>query len=211
MQQNHPTTAGPSGPEGGDFESGAPATAAQAAARRANSADATGPHVSAETDLWSGRTHWRHYAGRIALWVFGNLLTAILVGMLTSRVEGVTWVGGVWIVLGLVVVSGLVVLGRVVLRVLGTYFRLTTQRLFIERGILSRTIDQTELIRVDDVRMHQSLLNRMFDVGTVMLLTTDTTDRSVTIEGVKNPKEVAEAVRQQMRLLRGKSVFVETL
>jgi membrane protein YdbS with pleckstrin-like domain len=97
------------------------------------------------------------------------------------------------------------------LRVLGTYFRLTTQRLFIERGILSRTIDQTELIRVDDVRMHQSLLNRMFDVGTVMLLTTDTTDRSVTIEGVKNPKEVAEAVRQQMRLLRGKSVFVETL
>ncbi len=211
MQQDQPTTAGPSGREGGDSESGAPATAAQAAARRANAADVPGPRDAAETDLWSGRTHWRHYAGRIALWAFGNLVAAILVGMLTSRVERLTWIGGVWIVLGLVVVSGVVALGRVVLRVLGTYFRLTTQRLFIERGILSRTIDQTELIRVDDVRMQQSLLNRMFDVGSITLLTTDTTDRSVTIEGVRDPRRVAEAVRQQMRSLRGKSVFVETL
>ncbi|MEK7710715.1 MAG: PH domain-containing protein [Planctomycetota bacterium] len=211
MQQNQPTTAGPSGHTGGETDSDAPAAAVQAAARRANSVDATGPRDAAETDLWSGRTHWRHYAGRIALWACGNLVAAILVGMLTSRVKLLTWVGGVWIVLGLVVVSGVVVLGRVALRVMGTYFRLTTQRIFIERGILSRTIDQTELIRVDDVRMQQSLLDRMFDVGSITLLTTDATDRSVTIEGVKNPKEVAEALRQQMRSLRGKSVFVETL
>ncbi|MDO8629502.1 MAG: PH domain-containing protein [Phycisphaerales bacterium] len=211
MQPNQPPTAGPSGREGGDSESGAPATAVQAAARRADSADVTGPRDAAETDLWSGRTHWRHYAGRIALWAFGNLAAAILVGMLTSRVEWLTWVGATWTVLCLVIVSGIVNLGRVVLRVLGTYFRLTTQRLFIERGILSRTIDQTELIRVDDVRMQQSLLDRMFNVGNVMLLTTDATDRSVTIEGVKSPKEVAETVRNRRRALRGKSLFVENL
>jgi len=188
-----------------------------AAARQAETPIQADPGIAAgsrdtvEMVLWAGRTHWRHYVGRIILWILGNLLASVLVGWLTSRVDWLTSGGAVWIVLGVVFVSGGLVLGRVALRVMGTYFRLTTQRLFIERGILSRTIDQLELTRIDDVRVYQTLLDRMFDIGSITLLTTDVTDRVVTIDGVRDPGRVSEAVRQQMRALRGKSLFVETL
>ncbi len=164
-----------------------------------------------ESDIWSGRTQWLHFAGRIALWLFVNLMGAVLIGMLSARVEWLTWVGASLAIVVLVLVSGVLMLGRIVLKVLGTGYRLTSQRLFVERGILSRTTDQIELIRVDDVRSYQSMVNRLFDLGTISLLTTDATDRVVTIEGIKAPHSVAEAVRGRVRSLRAKSVHVESI
>ncbi len=164
-----------------------------------------------ESELWTGRTHWRHFAGRIALWAFGNVVVSILLGVVASKADWLSWTGAMAAVFGVVLVSGAIVLGRVALKVLGTYYRLTSQRLFIERGILGRTVDQMELIRVDDVRMVQTFLDRIFAVGSISLLTTDSTDRAVTIEGVEKPDSVAEAIRTQMRTLRGKSLYVESL
>ena len=114
-------------------------------------------------------------------------------------------------VMGIFVVTAISILGGAIVRILQTHYRLTTQRLFIDRGILSRSMDQTELLRVDDVRMLQSFVNRIFNIGTVLLVTTDVTDRSVAIVGIKDPIRVTELIRQQMRTLRGKVLVVENM
>jgi len=163
-----------------------------------------------ETELWSGRTSWKHYAGRIGLWVVANILFSALIGWIASaRKWELSWV--IWTVLAGVVVSGLIFIIPVFLRIISRRYRLTSQRLFIERGILSQTIDQTELIRVDDVRLEKTLLDRIFGLGTVSLLSTDVSDRLVVIEGVNNAEKVAESVRTNMRAQRGKALFVENL
>jgi len=100
---------------------------------------------------------------------------------------------------------------RVAWRILQKGYRLTSERLFIEIGVLSRTVDQTELVRVDDVRVHQSLMDRVFGLGSVEVVSTDATDRNVMIEGIADPDRVAEMVRENMRSLRRKSLFVENL
>ena len=165
----------------------------------------------AETELWVGRTHWKHYAGRLVLWVASNVLVAGLLAWLASRVDWLAAGGVFWAVVAVLVVSGVVVVGRVFVRILGHRYRLTTQRLFIERGILSQTVDQTELIRVDDVRLYKSFLDRMFGLGSVAVLSTDATDREILIEGIREPGKVAEAIRTHMRVMRRKSLFVENL
>lgn len=165
----------------------------------------------AETELWTGRTQWKHYAGRLVLWVVGNILVAVLLGWLASHVGWLTARGVFWVIVGIIVVSGILVVGRVFIRILGLRYRLTTQRLFIERGILSRTVDQTELIRVDDVRLYKSFLDRLFGLGSVAILSTDATDREILIEGIAEAEQVAEAIRAHMRVLRRKSLFVENL
>jgi len=163
-----------------------------------------------EAELWTGRTSWKHYAGRVSLWIVANVLFAALIGWLAStRKWELSWV--IWTVLGGVLVSGLILLIPVFLRIISRRYRLTSQRLFIERGILSQTIDQTELIRVDDVRVEKTFLDRVFGVGTVSLLSTDVSDRLVVIEGIDNAERVAEAVRSNMRTQRGKALFVENL
>ena len=74
-----------------------------------------------------------------------------------------------------------------------------------------RTADPTKLIRVDDVRVEKTFIDRVFGVGTVSLLSTDVSDRLVVIEGIDNAEKVAEAVRTNMRTQRGKALFVENL
>ena len=164
-----------------------------------------------ETELWTGRTSWKHYAGRVSLWIVANVLFAALIGWLASARKWFELPGVIWIVLGGVFVSGLIFIIPVFLRIISRRYRLTSQRLFIERGILSQTIDQTELIRVDDVRLEKTLIDRVFGLGTVSLLSTDVSDRLVVIEGIDNAEKVAEAVRTNMRTQRGKALFVENI
>jgi len=173
-------------------------------------ASASAQPAAPETELWIGRTSWKHHAGRISLWIVANILFSALIGWFASAQK---WELAVvlWTVLAGVVVSGLIYIIPVFLRIISRRYRLTSQRLFIERGILNQTIDQTELIRVDDVRLEKTLVDRLFGLGTVSLLSTDVSDRLVVIEGIDNADRVAEAVRTNMRTQRGKALFVETL
>lgn len=169
------------------------------------------PPQGPETDLWAGRISLKYFLGRICGWLTSIIVVSILAYILVDRTDWVNGRTATWFVLALAASSGAVVMGGVLLRVLGTHYRLTTQRLFITRGILSHSVDQTELIRVDDVRLYKSLFGRLFDVGNVTVLTTDASDRNIQIEGVNAPDAVAENIRGRMRALRGRSVYVESL
>ncbi|MCC7292688.1 MAG: PH domain-containing protein [Phycisphaerales bacterium] len=174
---------------------------------RASAAEAPPGEVAKESEIWTGRTHWKHFLPGLVLWVIGASVVTWL--LLLAKGDG----GGAWswVIAFLWLGSGLFVLGRMVARILGHRYRLTTQRLFIERGILSQTIDQTELIRVDDVRMHKSVLDRIFGLGTVEIASSDATNPSVRIVGVAGPETVAEHVRANMRIMRKRAVFVENV
>lgn len=167
---------------------------------RGNGADL---EPEAEKELWVGHTNWKHFADLILV-ALGWSVIAVIVGFIMPRVMG--WIVGIMAALGWLYVAG-----RILHAILNYRYRLTTQRLFIERGILSRTIDQAELIRVDDVRIHKTLLNRFTGLGSIEIFSTDTSNRQVTIRGVPQPEHIADTIRQRMRELRQKSLFVESL
>ena len=170
------------------------------------------PETGTEEDIWAGRTHWKHFAGLLALWLLGNLAVCALVIWAAPRWGWLTFRHGLTLIAVVLSLTGLEFVGRrVLLRIFDHRYRLTTQRLFIERGFLSQTIDQTELIRVDDVRIHKTLLGRILGVGSVGIVSTDATDRQITIEGIAQADEVAEAIRDRTQALRRKSLFVENL
>lgn len=160
---------------------------------------------TAEATVWIGRTHWMHFAGSLAL----AMLVVVLASFLCLQMRSRGGVFGIWLVV--VAACAVIVGGRILLRVLSCRYRLTDQRLFIERGIFAQTIDQTELIRVDDVRLRKTLANRLLGLGSIEVLSTDVTDREVVIEGVRGPETIAEQIRGNMRTLRRKSLFIEKL
>jgi membrane protein YdbS with pleckstrin-like domain len=186
--------------------------AAEPADVEAPEATAVAPsEPGAEQELWSGRTDWRHYIGRFTLWA----VAVVGIGYLLIRVSNPTGVLHGWRTFWAVVVSAIlltaVILGKALAQMLGARYRLTTQRLFIERGILRQTVDQTELIRVDDVRIERSIVARVLGIGSVIILSTDASDHRTVIPGVSRPQEVAEHIRTHMRRLRRKSLYVENL
>lgn len=161
-----------------------------------------------ETELWRGRRSWRSYGGSAVLW----LIATIVVVWLWVRLggNGRAWVGTIawFVILG----SAVGVVARAAYGVMSRSYRLTSQRLFIADGLLSRTTDQTELIRVDDVRVHQSVWDRVFGVGRVEVVSTDATQPNLHVDGIRDATQVAEHIRNNMRRLRGKrSLYVESL
>jgi membrane protein YdbS with pleckstrin-like domain len=167
-----------------------------------------GPAVGPETPLWQGRGDWRYQIGAIALFFVVAIAVLILVAFIINQPDKrVYWWAGGLVVLAFAVRAGWILF----VHMFGTRYRLTSQRLFIDHGILSRTTDQVELIRVDDVRIRQRLLDRMFGIGSVDVLSTDVSDAKTAIVGIADPDRVAEHIRSHMRKLRQKSLYIENL
>jgi hypothetical protein len=76
---------------------------------------------------------------------------------------------------------------------------LTTERLQIVRGILSRSTEEIELTRVRDVSYEQSLAQRALGIGTVHVIGTDVTTPMVVLHDIEEPEQVKEMIREAVR------------
>ena len=109
----------------------------------------------------------------------------------------------VWGVLLLPVVGlGLILLARAWYRVASTRYRLTTQRLFAQTGLIAKNLEEVELFRVKDVTLRQGVLDRLLGVGTVMVLSTDDTAPELDLAGIRDPLAAKEALRTAFRAAR---------
>ena len=143
-----------------------------------------GEHV-----VFEGHPSWRallsFYVGGIAAAVAIAVVVGLLGGVLLAVLVGAALVGGV-IVFG------------VVKRTATTYL-VSTQRLYIRRGLLAKRVQQTNIDRVQNVNTEQSLRERMLRVGTVDFDTAGTDDSEFKFVGIASPREVVNAVDRAQR------------
>ncbi len=71
-------------------------------------------------------------------------------------------------------------------------YRVTNQRLLILNGIIARDKLQILLIRIKDLNLHQSVVERVFNVGSVEVISTDETTDKLMIENVGHPNAFYE-------------------
>jgi len=152
-----------------------------------------------------------HFASRFVAWGLVSVVATIVIVQTANRADWLDWKGAILAILATVLGSAVLILGKVAVRVLGTRYRVTSQRMFVHRGLLSQTIDQTELIRVDDVRIYKTVVDRLFGLGTVGIVSSDFSDGELRIDGVAQPEEVAEAIRSCARALRQRAMYVENI
>jgi uncharacterized membrane protein YdbT with pleckstrin-like domain len=170
-------------------------------------AAATATAAVPEKTLWTGRFSARAESLHFILWlVWLGILATLYLTLLAQQTRPVHL-----FLLGAALLPGLLLLFRTAIEKLSTRYRLTNQRLFRQRGLLSRRLDELELIRVDDVSVTQDFVQRLLNVGTVTLLTTDSTDPKLTIEGIADPLALKELIRTQVRARRSRTTFLETL
>ena len=91
---------------------------------------------------------------------------------------------------------------RVWYRVASMRYRLTTQRLFAQTGLIAKDLEEVELFRVKDVTLNQGVLQRMLGVGNVVVLSTDDTAPRLELAGIRDPMEAKEKIRDAFRAAR---------
>ncbi len=71
------------------------------------------------------------------------------------------------------------------LNVLGTSYRITSRRVVVETGVLSKHLEQVDLYRVTDYAVERPFLQRVMGTGNFTLLTVDRTASQVTLSNIK--------------------------
>jgi membrane protein YdbS with pleckstrin-like domain len=114
--------------------------------------------------------------------------------------EDQSWtVGGYRIIagfgLGLIVVFALVMK---IVRLKMTRYEVSPDRIEWSRGILDRRVDNIDMFRVIDLKMRRSVLDCIFGIGTVGLITTDKDkkDPKFEFEKIHSPRELYDIIKK---------------
>jgi len=83
-------------------------------------------------------------------------------------------------------------------------YTLTSQRFLHQKGLLRRINSRILLVDVDDVSFEQGLIERILDVGTITLTSTDASDPKLRMLGIANVQEVANLIDDARREERRK-------
>lgn len=83
-----------------------------------------------------------------------------------------------------------------------SHYTLTNQRLKIRLGWLSKRVDEIELYRIKDVEFKADMFERMWGVGTIRIISTQSTDKVRVISGIKNAEKIREDIRKYVQLSR---------
>lgn len=174
-------------------------------ARRFKSVAARGTdHPPTEKELWTGTYSPQAMAGPallLAVLTVAGLVVAFVVAGIALLIWLIAAVAG-WALLALVLLY----------RRLTVHYRLTTFRLFHESGLLSRKRDRIEVIDINDVTLRQGFIERMFNVGTIHIQSSDTSDPDLDLPGIDNVREVADLIDDTRRAERQRrGLFMENI
>ncbi len=143
-----------------------------------------------EEVIYSGHPSWRSIKAFYAS------------GLAIGLVVGILW----WLILsplGAVFVFAVIAAGTIgigLLKRIFTVYTITSDRLSIQRGGLSKRVEQTRIDRVQNVSTSQSAVDRLFKVGTVDFDTAGADGNDLRFVGVDDPPAVAAAVDKAQRL-----------
>ena len=142
-----------------------------------------------EVVYFDGSPALRGSFGRLLL--CGLLGVGIVVSAVMLRDQG--W----WVPLvGLVLAVAMVAIPAILIR--SVRYRISNYRIDYERGVFSKDIDTLELWHVEDLKFHQSLLDRILRTGAITVLSHDETTPRLVLRALPDPRPVFETLKQRI-------------
>lgn len=176
-----------------------PLAAAQAPLSPAPDPVATAPLIAnepePETEIFSVSPVARAFPGQLLTgWLLIGLAAALAMNL--PEFQRPAWVPLIPLALGALMLLLLWV------RLKSSRYRLTTQRLFVQRGWLARHVNELELYRVNDVVVRQGTVQRLLGYGTVTVMADDDSTPEVHLVNLPQPAALKEMIRTQYRAAR---------
>ncbi|OWR29466.1 hypothetical protein CDO73_14830 [Saccharibacillus sp. O23] len=79
------------------------------------------------------------------------------------------------------------------------HYKITSQRLIVTTGLIGKKSDELELVRVKDVALEKTAMDRMMGVGTITVFSSDPTTPEIRLEDVPDAEKVKDLLRGAVR------------
>lgn len=158
----------------------------------------TDPDVRTADDTqvtyYEGSPKLRGELGLLFVWTLVGLVIAGLPIFVRAYTD--TYVA--WWVIAICVLLGIFCWIMPGLLVRREFFRITNYRIDVESGLLSKKFDTTELWHVDDVQLRQSPLDRVFNLGTITIVSDDPTSPRFQLRSISDPRTLLETLKTRI-------------
>jgi uncharacterized membrane protein YdbT with pleckstrin-like domain len=142
-----------------------------------------------EEVVFEGHPSWRALLSFYVPATVGPIVLGVIVALAADVAIGV--------LVAVVLLVAMLLYGFV--KRIATVYMVSSQRLYIRHGILSKRVQQTRIDRVQNLNTEQSLLDRVLRVGTVDFDTAGTDDGDFRFVGISSPDSVVAAVDHAQR------------
>lgn len=158
-----------------------------------------------EEQLWRATPSW--------LLVLGKIIRAVIVAIVLPAIYYfgrdflAQYANIVWIIIGIIILWQLVEVMIALTRIRTTIYTITTQRVIIEKGVASKTVEDIDLRYIDDTQFTQSLIQRMLGIGNVMIVSSDKMVPAYMLRGIADPRNVRELIRAHAYQVSQRQLF----
>lgn len=87
--------------------------------------------------------------------------------------------GGIWLIVP-------------ILQIRSSKYRLTSERLFVTKGLITKQRRELDLYKLKDLHFDQGIMQRLLGIGDV---TVETNGERITLSGIKDPEGMKERIR----------------
>lgn len=159
----------------------------------------TGAPAAKEETLWSGTPSPILLLGKIAMLVVILVAIPLLAGFFAATTADLEKAASVrtagWVITAILALAQFVNVLVSWMKLRSTLYIVSNQRVMIEQGILSKTVNEIDLRYVDDSQFFQSLGDRILGIGNVTLHSSDANTPHYVLRSIRDPRGVRELVR----------------
>src|SRR5437762_561907 len=169
------------------------------------------PSSITEETLWRGGPSWIVLIGKVIMIVAAIVIIPLLARVAASRMPDLDTSSRVikfgWILVLISVVLQLINLVIAIVRLRSTSYTLTNQRLLIERGFFSKSLNEIDLRTIDDTQLFQTLVDRLLGIGNVTLVASDKMIPTTVLRDIAEPRKVRELIRTNVYQTSHRQLF----
>lgn len=132
-------------------------------------------HLSrGEEIVYASRQHWFAVVARMGVWILVSIVAvaiAIWIGTNETILGNATVDGAITVVVMVALVATVAYLAFVIWDWRNQEWVITSQRVIRAEGVLNKSVSDSNLEKINDARLDQSMFGRMFGFGTLDILT----------------------------------------
>ena len=157
-------------------------------------------HATREETLWRGTPSPILLIGKLAVLVLILVVIPVVAHLFASTVlDDLEKAGNIrmagWVLAAVLALAQLTALVVAWLKLRSTMYIVTNQRVMIEEGILTKTVNEIDLRYVDDSQFFQGLTDRILGIGNVSLHSSDANTPTYKLRSIRDPRSVRELIR----------------
>ena len=167
--------------------------------------------VGPEETLWKGTPSPKLLIGRVIGLVVIVIAIPLAAHWLAANTNAIdqqaTIIKVGWWITAVVFLVQLIRLVLALMRIRSTLYTITTQRILIENGVLSKSVNEIDLRTIDDTQFYQSFTARVLGIGNVTLISTDKQEPVLVLHSVPDPRNLRETIRSNAYRMSQRQLF----